>query len=68
MGANNSACGLGTVQTWTAQSIPHLVTLTNDFYMGIYEFTQGQYMRLNKTSTVPDSYMAAVPFAASTAL
>lgn len=63
MGANNSACGLGATQSWTAQSIPHLVTLTNDFYMGIYEFTQGQYMRLNKTSTAPSSNMAAVPFA-----
>ena len=64
MGADNSACGLGVVQTFTAQSIPHLVTLTNDFYMGIYEFTQGQYARITKTvkDTIA-SNMAAVPFA-----
>ena len=23
---------------------PHFVTLTNDYYMGVYEFTQGQFM------------------------
>ena len=25
---------------------PHFVTLTNDYYMGVYEFTQGQFMAM----------------------
>ena len=63
MGANVSSAGLDVDPSWELQSIPHLVTLTNDFYMGIYEFTQGQYMRIKKTSAAPTSAMDAVPFA-----
>ena len=63
MGANASAMGLSDDPSWVLQSIPHLVTLTNDFYMGIYEFTHGQYMRIKTTATPPTSAMSAVPFA-----
>ncbi len=63
MGGNASAAWLSDPDNWLYQSVPHLVTLTNDFYMGIYEFTQGQYMRLMKTNTSPTSNMADVPFA-----
>ena len=63
MGADNSACGLSADSNWAPQTIPHLVTLTNDFYMAIYEFTQGQYMRIKQQTTAPTSAMSAVPFA-----
>ena len=63
MGGNASAAWLTSDTSWLTQSIPHLVTLTNDFYIGIYEFTQGQYMRIMKTTTEPTSSMSAVPFA-----
>ena len=63
MGGNASAAWVSDSMSWLPHSIPHLVTLTNDFYIGIYEFTHGQYMRLMKTTTAPTSYMDAVPLA-----
>jgi len=36
--------GAPTTETgYLARNVPHLVTLTNDYYLGVYEFTQKQY-------------------------
>jgi len=37
MGAPSSETGV------QSRDVPHLVTLTNDYYIGVYEFTQKQY-------------------------
>ena len=38
-----------------ANEVPHLVTLTEDFYMAIFELTIDQYMMLTATSDKPTS-------------
>ena len=37
--------------------VPHLVTLTNDYYMGIYEYTSAQSNRANGDAAPGDSMM-----------
>lgn len=42
------------------KEVPHLVTLANDFYLGVYEVTQAQYLRIAGTN--PSSFKDSSDF------
>lgn len=47
MGSATNAPGVNTdFATGSLREKPHRVTLTNDFYIGVYELTQGQWFRV----------------------